>query len=68
MSSTSSSSSTSEMNVGNERRITALKRDLNDIKSSMSEISSLATMSQPSSISDDLKISNPSSICQLQKR
>lgn len=56
------------MNVGNEFRIAALKRDLSDIHNSMSEISSLATMTQPTAITDELKLSPSPSICQLQKR
>lgn len=56
------------MNVGNEFRIAALKRDLSDIHNSMSEISSLATLTQPTAISDELNLSPSPSICQLQKR
>lgn len=49
----------------------ALKRDLSDIKNSMSEINNLATMgrstSQQSTISD-MKMTNSSAMSQLQHR
>lgn len=48
----------------------ALKRDLSDIKNSMSEINNLATIGRtttPTSISD-MKMSNNSAMSQLQQR
>ncbi|XP_055324987.1 NAD(+) hydrolase sarm1 isoform X2 [Sitodiplosis mosellana] len=61
-------SSSSSTQSSSEMKAMALKRDLNDIKNSMSEISSLASMAQPPSITaDEISLSN-SSISELQKR
>jgi len=64
-----SSSSTSEMKAH------ALKRDLSDIKNSMSEINNLASMGRTQINSNntagtlgDLKLSNSSAMSQLQQR
>lgn len=54
----SSSSSSSSSTQSSEMKAMALKRDLNDIKNSMSEISTMATIPQPQSIAEDLKLSN----------
>lgn len=55
-----SSTSTSEMKAH------ALKRDLSDIKNSMSEINNLATMGRSTPIGE-LKLSKPSAMSQIQK-
>lgn len=60
MSSSSTSSSSSEM------KALALKRDLNDMKNSMSELATMGRTQQ--SIGGDLKLSNSSTMSQLQQR
>lgn len=45
----------------------ALKRDLNEIKSSMSEINNIASMGQLNQI-NDIKLSNNPTMSELKKR